>query len=69
MRELMNQVTDWNNAAEIHFYPYGPGGVDALIDYLRRAKRLRELQDDYHVRRLSVEAVIEKLALRQIPAI
>ena len=53
MRELMNQVTDWNNAAEIHFYPYGPGGVDALIDYLRRAKRLREAAG-----RLSRKAIV-----------
>jgi hypothetical protein len=67
MRELMDKIKDWHDAGGTDFEVVVPGDAATLIAYLQQAHRLYELQDDYHLGRLSDEEIIRKLAVRGVP--
>ncbi len=67
--ELMGNLGKWYRQTEIGYDVILTGDADSLIRSLQGANRLRELQNDYHFRRLSHAEILVKVADRNLGAI
>ena len=69
INELMAKLSDWYRRIQMGYNVILAGDADSLILVLQRADMLCELQDDYHLDRLTHARILEKLANRQLSVI